>query len=528
MIEPSNKNEECLITEEEPIPEEYKEHRILNQSNISKNNQGNSKPNSVISLNPQSNNISSINQIQNKNIKNINISNSNNIISENKTNSNSNSNPANKSGKKIINENINKNNNNINININNNFINEKTAPNHNLTNNINNTNFNNNNSMSRVSKAKTTLPNFDTSKFDNYDIEQIRYNLLKEYSYFRIDKDKEFLKRMQFDIYKRQIKEDKINQLLEQKKPKIDEDERIKAFNRLIIDANRRLEAQENLENMKNKLEEDITSGPQKKYSDEEWKEIYNKRFKNYVDNINKKKEENILLNKMKKENIENEEISLCPTRKASQKHIDEAAQRMYDEAKKRKIKMDEKIRRINDYKYEEDEASKYVKKIKSEAYSFVDDDDDLNNMNSIEQGISYNDYYIGGKNYNAGRKGQMRKTKNMAVSEFNNKRFDKRPRTGKSCSNLNNRNNINNNKFTFKNQNDFNGYKNPFLQKNDFNLEEERKNLIQMASMKNLQQNSENKNKNKYKYNYNKESPTSGVSNIVDQFFLRQLDNNN
>ena len=121
-----------------------------------------------------------------------------------------------------------------------------------------------------------------------------------------------------------------------------------------------------------------------------------------------------------------------------------------------------------------------------------------------------------------------MRKTKNMAVSEFNNKRFDKRPRTGKSCSNLNNRNNINNNKFTFKNQNDFNGYKNPFLQKNDFNLEEERKNLIQMASMKNLQQNSENKNKNKYKYNYNKESPTSGVSNIVDQFFLRQLDNNN
>ena len=46
--------------------------------------------------------------------------------------------------------------------------------------------------MSRASKAKTTIPSFDTSKFDNYDIEQIRYNLLKEYSYFRIDKDKEF------------------------------------------------------------------------------------------------------------------------------------------------------------------------------------------------------------------------------------------------------------------------------------------------------------------------------------------------
>ena len=503
MIEQNSNKEECLINEEEPIPEEYKDHRIINQNNISNNNQDNSKPNTIVSLNPQSNNISKINNIQNKNLI---ISNTNKDIIDNKKHSNH----ANKEETKII---------NINNSNNKNFLNEKTAPNHNITNNINNTN--NNISMSRVSKAKTTLPSFDTSKFDNYDIEQIRYNLLKEYSYFRIDKDKEFLKRMQFDIYKRQIKENKINQLLEQKKPKIDEDERIKAFNRLIIDANRRLEAQENLESMKNKLEEDITSGPQKKYSDEEWKEIYNKRFKNYMDNVNKKKEENIKLNSLKKINNENEQINLCPSKKASQKHIDEAAQRMYDEAKKRKIKMDEKIRRINDYKFEEDEASKYVKKIKSEAYSFVDDDD-LNNINSIEQGMSYNDYYIGGKNFNDNRRGQMRKTKNMAVSEFNNKRFDKRARTGKSCSNLNNRN------YLLKNRNDSyknNGYKNNIiLQKNDFNLEEERKNLIQMVNMKNLQQNSESK--NKYKYTLDKESLTSGVSNIVDQFFLRQLEN--
>ena len=49
-----------------------------------------------------------------------------------------------------------------------------------------------------------------------------------------------------------------------------------------------------------------------------------------------------------------------------------------------------------------------------------------------------------------------MRKTKNMAVSEFNNKRFDKRPRTGKSCSNLNNRNYLNNDKFKQKIQMNF------------------------------------------------------------------------
>ncbi len=191
---------------------------------------------------------------------------------------------------------------------------------------------------------------------------------------------------------------------------------------------------------------------------------------------------------------------------------------------------MDEKLRRLNNYNYEDDDASKYVKKIKSEAYSFVDDDDDLNNINSLEGGLSYNDYYVGGNNYKNKRQGQMRKTKGMAVSEFNNKRFDKRPKTGKSCSNINN-NYINNNKFMQKNKNDFLnnniGYKNnPFTSKNEYNLEEERDKLLQMVSMKNLQKKYENK--NKFKYNLNKDSPTSGVSDIVDQFFLRQLKNNN
>ena len=324
---------------------------------------------------------------------------------------------------------------------------------------------------------------------------------------------------MQFDIYKRQLKEEKINKLVERNKVKMDEEERIKAFNRLIIDANRRIEAQENLENMKDKLEEDITSGPQKKYTDQEWKEIYDKRFKNYMENINKKKEENIKQQQMKKINDENEEINLCPTKKASKKTIEKNVQRMYDEAKKRKIKMDEKLSRINNFNYEEEDPSKYVKKIKSEAYSFLDDADISNNMYSIEDGISYNEYYVGNKHFNNRKQPQIRKTKNMAVSEFNNKRFDKKPRSGKSCSNLNN-------KYIQKYSNDSinnnTGNKNNlFKSKNDFNLEEERKNLIQIASMKCLQQNNENN-----CFNKNKESPTSGVSNIIDQFFLRQLNN--
>ncbi len=493
MIEPYSNKGEILLTEEEPVPEEYKEHRTTNQNNISQSKKEDLKLNPIISSSPQTNNILEMNQQKNQTINNLN---SNQIIFANQTFTD-----PKKSSKKVIEEN------------NENILNEKTVPNN------NNFNLNTNNhsiSISRVSKAKTTLPNYDNSKYENYNIEKMRYNLVKEYSYLHIDKNENFLNRMQFDIYKRQIKEDRINKLVEQNKVKMDEDERIKAFNRLIIDANRRLEAQENLENMKNKLEEDITSGTQKKYSDEEWKEIYNKRFKKYVDNINKKKEEKIKLKNMKKINDENQEINLCPTRKASQKHIEQAAQRMYDEAKKRRIKMDEKIRRINNFNYEDDDASKYVKKIKSEAYSFADDEEDSNKMNSLEGGLSYNTYYIGCNNYNNKKQGQMKKTKGMAVSEFNNKRFDKKRKVGKSCSNIN-KNYIQKDSISDFLNNNF-GYK-----KNEYNIEEERNKLIQMANKKNLQEN-----KNKFKYNFDKTSPISGVSNnIVDQFFLRQLQNN-
>ena len=54
-----------------------------------------------------------------------------------------------------------------------------------------------------------------------------------------------------------------------------------------------------------------------------------------------------------------------------------------------------------------------------------------------------------------------MKKTKGMAVSEFNNKRFDKKRKVGKSCSNINNNyiqkdsiNDFLNNNFGYKKMN--------------------------------------------------------------------------
>ena len=212
MIEPHDNKQEILLTEEEPVPEEYKEHRITNQNNSSQNMKENVKLNQIILSSPQSNNIKAINQQQNQTIDN---SNSNQFIFENQTLTN-----PKKSSKKIIDHNYDC------------FLNEKTVPNKN-NNNLNlNTNNNHNMSLSRVSKAKTTLPNYDNSKFDNYNLEKMRYNLVKGYSYLHIDKDVDFLNRMQFDIYKRQLKEERINKLAEKNKVKMDEDERIKAINR--------------------------------------------------------------------------------------------------------------------------------------------------------------------------------------------------------------------------------------------------------------------------------------------------------
>ncbi len=439
MNNSSQKHEEILMTEEEPIPEEYKQSKFqLNSNaikpsistayNTSKKFQALSGPNIVLSSKPNVNNINNINSMN----------------------------------KKLYTDN-----------------------------NINNKNKNNNSiTLSRVSKAKTTLSNYDNSKYENYNLEKMRYDFLKKYSYIHVDKDENFLNRMKFDIFKRQSKEEKINALVEQNKAKIDEDERVSTFNRLISDANRRIEAQDNLENMKNKLSEDIINTDKKKYNYEVWNEIYNKRFKNYAENCNKKKEEEYKKKEILRKKEEIDEINLCKSKKKPQKLIDEASKRMYDEAKRRKIKMNEKIDRINKYNNEIEDASKYTKKIKSESYTFIDEDDLNDNTNNNR--LSYNDFYVGKNIVN--KKEKIRKTKGMSVSEFNNKRFDKRPRTGKSY----NGKSINNK----MNQKYFNDY----MKKNEqfYNLEKEKNNNI-----------------------INLKNNNGASSNIVEEFFLRQINDN-
>jgi hypothetical protein len=115
------------------------------------------------------------------------------------------------------------------------------------------------------------------SKFSQYDINQLSYDLVREYSHLKINKDEEFIRRMLFDIFKRQTKDERLDKLLEKNKVKIDENERIKTFNRLIEDANRRIEAQDQIDDMKLILEQNGANS--KKYKLEEWEGIYNDRY---------------------------------------------------------------------------------------------------------------------------------------------------------------------------------------------------------------------------------------------------------
>ena len=109
-------------------------------------------------------------------------------------------------------------------------------------------------SLNPKTKNKNSLNNLLSNNNIYENNEKLTYSIMKDYSQLYINKDDNFLNRMIFDVNKRQSKNERRKKLIEQNKIKINEVQRIKAFNRLIEDANRRIEAQENIENLQGKL----------------------------------------------------------------------------------------------------------------------------------------------------------------------------------------------------------------------------------------------------------------------------------
>ena len=198
---------------------------------------------------------------------------------------------------------------------------------------------NKNNITKHHPNIENGLNNFDESKFEKYNTEQMRYDLVKDYSFIHAEKDDNFLNRMEFDFVKRKNKEKKLDELIEKNKNKykLNESERKKTFNRLIDDANRRITMKQELEENEKYLTEykDIYDN-QKKYNQEEWDKIYKKRFKDYEDIKNKKMDIQRQNEKIKKILKEEEEINMCPKKKIPLREIKLSSERLYNDAKRR------------------------------------------------------------------------------------------------------------------------------------------------------------------------------------------------
>lgn len=295
----------------------------------------------------------------------------------------------------------------------------------------------------KFSKSISFIP---LNKYECHNIEKLKYDLTKDYNQLHVNKDENFMERMKFDIYKRQIREERINNLIEKNKIKIDEENRIKAFNRLIEDANRRFEVKENLEIRKNKLKDDVDDNIiVKKYNEYEWKEIYNNRFINFEKYVNNKikllKDKKIQLEKK----IEDEEINKCKSQKCSKKQIEDISTRLYQDFFKRKMKLEGNNFKCNNY----DNDSKYKKTIKSSSYYFIDDEHSINNYSNKNHNNILNDKDFINFNNNNSKK-DCNRILNLKLDINNmNKTFNEIKKRNKSTS----KKNINYKRFNEKKQ---------------------------------------------------------------------------
>ena len=283
-------------------------------------------------------------------------------------------------------------------------------------------------SQKRHTEINDELYNFDNSKFEKYDTEQMRYNLIKDFSFIHPEKNNNFLERMKFDALQRKNKENKLNELLEKNKNKykLNEKDRKKTFNRLIDDANRRLiMKQELIENEKYLTDYKDVLDNSKKYNQDEWEKIYRKRFKEYEDIKKKKLDIQRQNEKIKKMLKEEQEINMCKIVKIPKNKIKENTDRLFNDYKKREI-----LRNNGFYKNSnnnicltnvEEDASKYIKNYKNVEYTFYDDNNNINNLSNINN----SNLLRNNKSFN--RKRRLKKNSKISVTEFNDMRFNTR-----------------------------------------------------------------------------------------------------
>ena len=150
-------------------------------------------------------------------------------------------------------------------------------------------------------------------RYNKYNISEILYNIDKTYSKINFN-DKDFMTRMDNYTSKRNLRREKINEILEKKIPKTSKKNLLLVLNRLIDDSNRRIEANKKVEIFKkdNKIKDDYSEelSKNKSVSSEKWKKIYEERFKSKLNQYNNDKIKMKLDSEQKKKKNEEEELS--------------------------------------------------------------------------------------------------------------------------------------------------------------------------------------------------------------------------
>lgn len=199
---------------------------------------------------------------------------------------------------------------------------------------------------SSISNRNNSMLSRNSSTFNKFNILDTMYELEKQYSSTKISKDEEFMRRMMFDIFKRQTKEYRLENILETSKPKLDELQRVEAFNRLIEDANRRIDqSQKNEIINKSRYASEHTN---KRIEDRSinWKDTYNRFL------LFQKERDDLLQMKIneKEKSLKEKEDKIVEdvknkTKKVSKSVIERSVDRLYSYAERIETKRIEKIK---------------------------------------------------------------------------------------------------------------------------------------------------------------------------------------
>jgi len=198
--------------------------------------------------------------------------------------------------------------------------------------------------------------NYNPDRYKAFDVQSLGYDILKKLdSNIRPDLNEEFMIRMEKDVERRIKKDEAIKSIVKEKQITLQEEDRVKTFNRLIQDANRRMESAERLKELQEmeEREKKFEEGTRKKYENKEWEEIYENRFMRFNEDKNRKIKEKRSEKKAKEKEMEQMIVEqINSTKRSSKKEIVTSSKRMCDEEmnkrKKNLITLNKKYNKDN------------------------------------------------------------------------------------------------------------------------------------------------------------------------------------